>query len=75
MFYLLGGGFVLMWGWNEYGICGMGNEVNVYIFGVVFWLEDFRVYLIGCGGVYSFVVINRWYNVFLNCIKLIFVDK
>lgn len=56
---LMGGGSVLTWGWNEHGICGTGNEVNVHTPGVVSRLEASRVHLIGCGGAHSFAVINR----------------
>ncbi|XP_068745450.1 secretion-regulating guanine nucleotide exchange factor-like [Montipora capricornis] len=56
---LMGDGSVLTWGWNEHGICGTGNEVNVHTPGVVSRLEDSSVHLIGCGGAHSFAVINR----------------
>ena len=54
-FILPGCGSIMAWGWNEHGICGTGDEINVHIPGVV--LADSCV--IGCGGGHSFALINR----------------
>lgn len=52
-------GSVMTWGWNEHGICGTGDEINVYTPGCVSSLKDSDVRVIGCGGGHSFAVINR----------------
>jgi len=49
----------MTWGWNEHGICGTGDEINVYTPGCVSSLKDSDVRVIGCGGGHSFAVINR----------------
>lgn len=59
IFLFLDFGLVMIWGWNEYGICGSEDENwNVYWLSVVFKLYDYIVFLIGCGGGYSFVVVK-----------------
>ncbi|XP_073240509.1 secretion-regulating guanine nucleotide exchange factor-like isoform X2 [Porites lutea] len=56
---LLGCGSVMTWGWNEHGICGTGDEINIHLPGVVAKLQGSRVSVIGCGGGHSFAVVSR----------------
>ena len=58
-FSILGCGTVVTWGWNEHGICGTGNEINIPQPGVVTKLGGSQVSVIGCGGGHSFAVVNR----------------
>ncbi|XP_013415628.1 secretion-regulating guanine nucleotide exchange factor isoform X1 [Lingula anatina] len=44
---------VLTWGWNEHGICGTGDEINVMTPQTVKTLDTFRTVLIGAGAGHS----------------------
>lgn len=57
--FILGCGSVMTWGWNEHGICGTGDEININLPGVVAKLQGSRVSVIGCGGGHSFAVVGR----------------
>ena len=49
----------MTWGWNEHGICGTGDEIDIHLPGVVARLQGSRVRVIGCGGGHSFAVVSR----------------
>ena len=49
----------MTWGWNEHGICGTGDEINIHLPGVVGTLQGSHVSVIGCGGGHSFAVVGR----------------
>ncbi|XP_069133300.1 secretion-regulating guanine nucleotide exchange factor-like [Argopecten irradians] len=46
---------VFSWGWNEHGICGTGDEENVYKPQKVAALSKLRIQLLGCGNGQSLV--------------------
>lgn len=46
---------VFSWGWNEHGICGTGDEENVYKPQKVAALSKLRIQLLGCGNGHSLV--------------------
>ncbi|XP_021350357.1 secretion-regulating guanine nucleotide exchange factor-like isoform X1 [Mizuhopecten yessoensis] len=48
-------GSVFSWGWNEHGICGTGNEVNVFKTQQVAALSKLKVKCLGCGNGHSLV--------------------
>lgn len=48
-------GNVLTWGWNEHGICGTGDEVNVHQPRIVSLPEGYCAVLVGCGGGHIFI--------------------
>ncbi|XP_033753080.1 LOW QUALITY PROTEIN: secretion-regulating guanine nucleotide exchange factor-like, partial [Pecten maximus] len=50
-----GDGLVFSWGWNEHGICGTGNEDNVYNAQQVAALSNLKVKCFGCGNGHSLV--------------------
>ena len=51
----------MSWGWNEHGMCGSGDEVNVNIPAPVVGVTDdnYSAVLIGCGAGHTFAIVNR----------------
>ncbi|XP_050409912.1 secretion-regulating guanine nucleotide exchange factor [Patella vulgata] len=52
-------GNLLSWGWNEHGICGTGDEINIYKPSVPNKLIGINVRHIGCGAGHSFAVVEE----------------
>ncbi|KAL3843185.1 hypothetical protein ACJMK2_021135 [Sinanodonta woodiana] len=49
-------GDLLSWGWNEHGICGTENEINVHVPYRIQLPPDTQLKLIGCGAGHSFMM-------------------
>ncbi|KAJ8299033.1 hypothetical protein KUTeg_023093 [Tegillarca granosa] len=49
-------GTLFSWGWNEHGICGTGDEINVKFPHKVAALKDYQFYHVGCGAGHSFAI-------------------
>jgi len=52
-------GNVYSWGWNEHGICGTGDEVNVSLPNPIQSFSKHNITTIGCGMGHSFVVAHE----------------
>lgn len=51
-------GKLITWGWNEHGLCGNGNEDNIFIPHQVAALAEHVIKMIDCGAGHSFAMIN-----------------
>ena len=56
---IIGTGNAVFWVWNEHGICGTGNETNVYEPVSIGSFLNMNVHLVGCGGGTTFAVASR----------------
>lgn len=51
----------MSWGWNEHGMCGSGDEVNVNTPASVVGLTDDHHFaiLVGCGAGHTFAIVDH----------------
>lgn len=56
---LIGSSKAVCWGWNEHGICGIGNETNVHEPTLIPSLLEMQIDLVACGSGTTFAIASN----------------